>query len=158
MKTCQGSGEVRVREATVEDAAIVAEFNCRLALETENKRLDPQVSLRGAQLGLRRPEICRYFLAEREGQVLGQAMITFEWSDWRAGMFWWLQSVYVHPDFRRGGVFARLFEHIQKLCRNSPDTCGLRLYVEQHNRPALEAYRRLGMRPSGHVVYELDWS
>jgi len=158
MKASEDRADVRIREATVEDAAIVAEFNSRLALETENKRLDPATALRGAQLGLQQPEICRYFLAERDGQVIGQVMVTFEWSDWRAGMFWWLQSVYVHPDFRRGGVFGRLFKHVMELCRNSPDACGLRLYVEEHNQPAIETYRRLGLRPSGHVVYEQDWS
>ncbi len=152
------AGEWRIRAATVDDAAVIAEFNCRLALETENRRLDPQTALRGARLGLSRPEICRYFLAERDGQIAGQAMITFEWSDWRAGMLWWLQSVYVHPDFRRCGIFGRLFRHIVDLARNSPDACALRLYVEEHNQPAIEAYRRLGLKPSGHLVFEQDWS
>ena len=150
--------ELSIRPATPADARTVAEFNTRLALETEGKRLDPDVALRGARLGLQKPECCRYFLAEHEGRLVGQAMITFEWSDWRAGMFWWFQSVYVHPDYRRVGVFRRLFSHIRGLAEQTPQTCGLRLYVEQHNRPAIETYVRLGLSPSGHAVYELDWS
>jgi GNAT superfamily N-acetyltransferase len=150
--------EFLIRSATPADAAIIADFNGRLALETEGKRLDPDTALRGARLGLAHSEMCRYFLAEREGQAIGQAMVTYEWSDWRAGMFWWLQSVYVHPDFRRLGVFRRLFHHVRELAKKSPGTCGLRLYVEQHNRPAIETYGRLGMRPSGHAVYQVEWS
>jgi GNAT superfamily N-acetyltransferase len=147
-----------IRPATPTDATVITEFNCRLALETEHKRLDPDTALRGARLGLEHQEMCRYFLAENHGRPVGQAMITYEWSDWRAGMFWWFQSVYVHPDFRQLGVFRRLFHHIQDLARNTPGTCGLRLYVEAHNHRAIETYARLGLRPSGHTVYELDWS
>lgn len=152
------SDELTIRAATPADAHTIAEFNTRMALETEGKRLDPQVALQGASLGLQKEEWCRYFIAEHQGRVVGQAMITFEWSDWRAGLFWWLQSVYVHPDFRRLGVFRRLFRHIRELAEKSPGTCGLRLYVEQHNRSAIDAYVRLGLSPSGHTVYELDWS
>ena len=147
-----------IRPATPADAAIIAEFNCLLALETEGKQLDPDTALRGARLGLEHEEWCRYFLAQTEDRIIGQAMITFEWSDWRAGAFWWFQSVYVFPEFRRLGVFRRLFHHIQDLARNSPDACGLRLYVEEHNQRAIEAYARLGLRPGGYTVYEQDWS
>jgi GNAT superfamily N-acetyltransferase len=149
---------ILIRPATPADAAIVADFNCRLALETENKRLDSETVLRGSRLGLEREHLCRYFIAEHDGQPVGQAMITYEWSDWRSGTFWWFQSVYVLPDFRRLGVFRRLFHHIHELARKTPETCGLRLYVEAHNHRAIEAYQRLGLRPSGHTVYEQDWS
>jgi len=147
-----------IRAATPADAATIADFNCRMALETENKRLNPETALRGARLGLEHPDMGRYFVAELDGRPVGQAMITYEWSDWRAGMFWWFQSVYVHPEFRRLGVFRSLFQHIHDLARSAPATCGLRLYVEAHNHRAIETYTRLGLRPSGHTVYEEDWS
>ena len=154
----QPHGRFSIRPAGPADAEIIAEFNCRLALETEGKHLDRDTALRGARLGLERQDLCRYFVVEHEGQTVGQAMITYEWSDWRAGMFWWFQSVYVRSEFRRLGVFRRLFHHIRDLARNSPGTCGLRLYVEEHNQRAIETYARLGLRPSGHTVYEQDWS
>lgn len=149
---------LQIRPAKATDAVLVADFNARLALETENKRLDPEIALRGARVGLEHPEWCRYFVVECDGRPAGQAMITFEWSDWRCGLFWWFQSVYIHPDYRRRGVFRALFEHISGLARSSPEVCGLRLYVEEHNRSAIETYRRLGLQASGHIVFEQDWS
>lgn len=85
-------------------------------------------------------------------------MITYELTDWRAGVLWWIQSVYVVDEFRRRGVFRALFQHIHELARKTPDVQGLRLYVEEHNAQALATYQRLGMMPTGHLLYELDWS
>ncbi len=154
----QAPQNLRVRNAAPADAPTIVEFNRLLALESEAKRLDPAVLERGVQLALVRPELCRYFLAEAEGQIVGQTMLTYEWSDWRAGVFWWIQSVYVRAENRGRGVFRALFEHVAALARADPAVCGLRLYVEQHNAAALATYRRLGMTPSGHLLYELDWS
>jgi GNAT superfamily N-acetyltransferase len=147
-----------VRDATPLDAATIGDFNGRLAWESEGKRLDPGVIDRGVRMALERPELCRYFLAEIDGRVVGQTMLTYEFSDWRAGVFWWIQSVYVVPEARQRGVFRALFRHIEDLARATPEVCGLRLYVEQHNAAALATYQRLGMSPSGHLLYELDWS
>ena len=149
---------LHVRDATPADAAIIAEFNRLLAWESEGKRLDADVLARGVRLALEKPEFCRYFLAELGGEIVGQTMLTYEWSDWRAGVFWWIQSVYVISEQRGRGVFRALFEHVHHLARSSPDVCGLRLYVEHENAAALATYRRLGMSPTGHLLYELDWS
>jgi len=147
-----------VWDAVLNDAEAIARFNRALALETEEKSLDPATVRAGVEKALSRPDLCRYFVAERAGEVVGQLMITYEWSDWRAKVCWWIQSVYVRPDCRRHGVFRRLYEHIAAIARQDPDVCGIRLYVERDNRRAMEAYERLGMRPSGHVVYEIAWS
>lgn len=147
-----------IRDATAADAATIAEFNRLLALESEQKTLDRATLERGVRLALERPELCRYFLAESAGQIVGQTMLTYEWSDWRAGVFWWIQSVYVVAEHRGRGVFRALFEHIENLARSTPEVCGLRLYVEEHNAPAIATYRRMGLSPSGHLLYEWDWS
>lgn len=149
---------LQIRAASQEDLATITAANIAMALETEHKRLDPDLARRGVQEALNRPEYARFMLAESGGRVVGQCMITYEWSDWRSALFWWIQSVYVDPEFRGRGVFKAIFEHVSELARGSGESCGLRLYVEAENKPAISTYQKLGMRPSGHIVYEIDWS
>lgn len=150
--------KMAIREATPADAGVIAEFNQRMALETEHRSLDSGVLRRGVERALSEGADARYFVAECNGEIVGQTMITYELSDWRDGVFWWIQSVYVREDIRGRGVFRMLYEHVSSLARATPGVCGIRLYVEQENQAALATYRRLGMKPSGHVVYEVDWS
>jgi GNAT superfamily N-acetyltransferase len=149
-----------LRDAVISDAATIADFNCRLAWETEHKRLDPATINAGVAAILQRPELGRYYVAasESDSMIVGQLMITYEWSDWRNGLFWWIQSVYVRDDWRGRGVFRSLHEHVARLARETPGTCGLRLYVEHANERAQAVYQKLGMVPSGHLLYETDWS
>ena len=149
------NSSLHVRDATPDDQSTIVEFNRLLALESESKQLDVHTLSRGVARALVSPEYCRYFVAEAGGQIVGQTMLTYEWSDWRNGIFWWIQSVYVTAPQRGQGVFRALFEHIEHLARQTPEVCGLRLYVEEHNHAALETYQRMGMTPSGHRLYEL---
>jgi GNAT superfamily N-acetyltransferase len=154
-----GSGlAITVREATPTDGPILVKFNRALATETEGKTLDAGLLARGVERVLADHTRGLYFVAESDGAVVGQTMVTFEWSDWRCAWFWWLQSAYVHPAHRGRGVFKALYQHILRLCRSHPDTCGLRLYVEKNNRRAVETYLRLGMSPSDYLMLELDWA
>jgi GNAT superfamily N-acetyltransferase len=143
-----------LRSATPADAAVVVEYNRRLAEETEGKRLDPQVLAAGVAAGLADPDKALYFLAEDDGAVLGQMMITREWSDWRNGWMWWIQSVYVRAEARRRGVFRTLYQHVAELARSRQDVIGLRLYVEQENHAAQQTYTRIGMDRTGYLVFE----
>ena len=106
---------------------------------------------------LAEPDRLRFWVAERGGRVIGQTAITREWSDWRDGWVWWLQSVYVIAEARGQGVFRRLYGHIRDAARAQPDVIGLRLYVEQENLRAQATYRSLGMEPGGYLVYEAMW-
>lgn len=99
-----------------------------------------------------------YYLAEQDGRVVGQLLITFEFSDWRDGLFWWIQSVYVHPSARRGGVYRALHRHVEQEARKSGTACGLRLYVDKRNTRAQQVYRSLGLVPTEYDLYEADWS
>jgi ribosomal protein S18 acetylase RimI-like enzyme len=148
-----GSGPL-IRAASIDDAGAIVEFNRLLALESEGIQLDPAALDQGVRLALGRPDLCRYFLAEVEGQLAGQTMLTYELTDWRNGIIWWIQSVYVAPAFRRRGVFGALYRHIESLAQSSPEVRGLRLYVHQHNASAQAVYRRLGLESSGHFVLE----
>ncbi len=154
----QDDATLKIRNATPADAETIVRFNQQMAMETESKTLDPSRLRRGVDSALKRPDLCRYFLAEQHGRVIGQVMVTYEWSDWRDGVFWWLQSVYVDADCRRRGVFRALYRHLERLARRAPDVCGLRLYVENSNHQAATTYRRLGMSDSRYLVYEADWS
>ena len=145
---------IDVRPAGLADLDTVVAFNRAMAHEAEGLALEEQTLTAGVEWALLHPDSCPYFLAERSGSVVGQCMVTYEWSDWCNGWVWWFQSVYVHPDHRRSGVFRRLFEHVETLARQRGDVRGLRLYVEKANQPAMRTYSALGMRPSGHVVYE----
>jgi GNAT superfamily N-acetyltransferase len=149
---------MKIRDATPADRAVIADFNSRLAWETEHKRLDPETIARGVARALSSRDLCRYFVAELGGEVIGQAMVTYELTDWRDGVLWWFQSVYVAEPHRGRGVFKGLFQHIAAAAQADPQVRGLRLYVEQENARARKVYEQLGLKPSGHVVYERDWS
>ena len=143
-----------IRPATLDDADVIVEFNRRLAEESEGKALDLSLLRPGVEAGLADPNKGVYFVAEDDGVLVGQIMITAEWSDWRNGWFWWIQSVYVRPEARRRGVFRALFEHISKAARQDSSVIGLRLYVDHENHAAQDTYRNMGMIEAGYLVLE----
>lgn len=145
---------MRIRLARPADAPAIAAFNAAMALETEGKRLLPEVIGAGVRSLLRRPKAGFYLLAERASEIAGVLMITTEWSDWRNGAFWWIQSVYVRPPFRRQGVYRRLYRHVKGLAAKNRRVCGFRLYVERENRRAQTTYRALGMEKTRYLVFE----
>ena len=146
--------DIRIRAATPADAAIIADFNVRLAAESEDTTLDPDTVRAGVQALLDDPAKGRYWLAHIGKDVAGQIMVTYEWSDWRNGMYWWIQSVYVPSSCRRQGVFSALYCHVEELAKADGEACGIRLYVEHNNRRAKDTYRALGLEPSGHEVMQ----
>ncbi len=150
------SQEFVIRPALPSDAAVVAEFNQRLALETEDLRLDPATLRSGVEAVLKDPSKGVYFVAEAEGRVVGQCSITFEWSDWRDGNFWWLQSVYVDAAWRARGIFRGLYDHVRTAAK-AAGVVGLRLYVEETNTTAQAVYARRGMHRTGYQVFEEVW-
>ena len=145
---------LRIRPAAAGDCEAIVEFNRLLALESEDKQLDGDTLRTGVAAVLADPHKGRYFVAEREGQVVGQLAITFEWSDWRNGWMWWLQSVYVHADSRRCGVFRALYEYVCDLARGDPSVIGIRLYVEEANHTARATYARHGFEAIPFVIYQ----
>jgi ribosomal protein S18 acetylase RimI-like enzyme len=148
--------ELKIREAAVSDAQLIAAFNLRLAEESEGLRLDAAIVQAGVTAMLKDPAKGLYYVAEAQGAVVGQVMITYEWSDWRNGNIWWIQSVYVKPEFRRAGVFRALFNHLRNLAQTRQDVCSLRLYVHAENTRASQSYERLGMTRTQYEVFELD--
>jgi GNAT superfamily N-acetyltransferase len=149
--------KITIRRATLKDASIIADFNYAMAKETEGLVLERKRLLRGVRALLNDKSKGFYIVAVIDGSVAGQLMITYEWSDWRCATFWWIQSVYVAPEFRGGGVFAQLFRHIEKEAKKNTSVCGLRLYVEHGNTRAQQTYEHLGMKRAEYQMYEIDF-
>jgi len=153
---------IRIRDAGRADTQWLADCAIAMARETEGKALDPGTVRAGMAGGLEDPARARYFIAMHEAHAGGDSiaapagtlMLTREWSDWRNGDWWWIQSVYVLPDYRRHGVFRALYRHVADLARSDPGVVGLRLYVERDNADAQRTYAALGMRDAGYLIYE----
>ncbi len=150
--------DIKIRKAALADLPVIADFNVRLAQESEGLALDPARVEAGVRAVLIDPAKGIYYVAEAEGTVAGQLMITYEWSDWRNGTIWWIQSVYVKQEFRRAGVFRALFHHLHGLARTHKDVCTLRLYVHAENARACQSYEQLGMSRTKYQVFELEVS
>jgi ribosomal protein S18 acetylase RimI-like enzyme len=145
---------VNIRIASLKDTSAIADFNRAMALETENKILNSEILLQGVTSVLKKPELGFYIVAELKGKVVGCLMITTEWSDWRNGIFWWIQSVYIHPEHRRCGIYSKMYEYIKTMVSENSQICGFRLYVDQKNEIAQKGYVSLGMKKTKYLLFE----
>lgn len=143
-----------IRRAEPRDVDTLADFACAMALETETKNLSKDTVSEGIRNLIAQPQYGFYLVAEHQQQTIGAFMVTFEWSEWRNGLFWWIQSVYIAPDFRRQGIYRQMYEHLQAESDKHPEVCGLRLYVEAENIKAQHTYKTLGMERTSYHLYE----
>lgn len=157
----------RIRAAEPADAALLSRWAQAMAMETEHRRLDASIVDAGVAAGIADASKARYFIAMQDapvagretiGSAIGTLMLTREWSDWRNGDWWWIQSVYVDPAHRRQGVFAALYRHVERLARATPGVIGLRLYVERDNIRAQSTYASLGMVDAGYRIFEASFA
>jgi GNAT superfamily N-acetyltransferase len=150
-----------IRAANLDDVESIITFSAAMALETENRQLNVARLREGTLSLLNTPSYGFFMVAEigngEQRRLIGQLMITYEWSDWRNGVFWWIQSVYVDPAWRRRGVFRRIHEAVVSQAKADVKVCGLRLYVEQDNHTAEAVYQRVGLKRSVYKVYEEDF-
>lgn len=145
-----------IRKAEIKDLDRIVEFNYNLAFETEDKALDKNILTKGVKALLEDKSKGVYHVCEVNGEVVGQIMYTYEWSDWRNGLFIWVQSVYVDKEYRGQGVFKRLYNHIKEMCDKDENICGIRLYVEFENQNAQKTYESLGMEKCNYYMYEYE--
>jgi len=144
---------ILIRNAIPADAPSIIDFQLKMAWETEKLRLNTETVTRGVEAVFRDPSKGNYYVAEADGKVVASLLITFEWSDWRNCNVWWFQSVYVLPEYRRQGVFRKMYNHIKELAQEQ-DIAGLRLYVETRNSRAQKTYEALGMSSEHYAFYE----
>ncbi len=148
---------ISIRSARATDLEFLVEGNALMAAETEGRELDRELLAEGVAAVFGDQAKGRYFVADDGEEPVGQLLITLEWSDWRAGWFWWIQSVFVLPERRGQGVFACLYAHVLAEARRDPEVCGIRLHVENDNVAAAAVYERLGMDDAGYRVFEVDF-
>ncbi len=148
-----GTG-LAIRKAVLADAGAISRFNQAMALETEGKSLIPDLVDAGVLRLLGDPALGFYVVAASGDDIVACLLVTHEWSDWRNGLFWWIQSVFVESGWRRQGVYSSLYEHVQQLAAADPQVCGFRLYVEKDNVVAQQAYAALGMAATDYLIYE----
>lgn len=142
------------RRAAAADARAIVTFQIDMARETEGVELDREICTQGVQAVFDNPSHGQYFVGEKDGDVIASTLITYEWSDWRNGLVWWIQSVYVVPSARRQGVYAGLYEQIRILANAETNVCGIRLYVDKRNTTAQRVYSQLGMNGEHYQVFE----
>ena len=146
--------DLKVRAAQPGDAPAIVEFQLRMARETEALELGRDTLTRGVNAVFADPGTGAYWVAERDGQVVGGLLTTFEWSDWRNGVILWIQSVYVVPEERGRGVYRALYEHLRRRVEADSDLKGIRLYVDKGNTAAQRVYERLGMTREHYEMFE----
>jgi len=149
--------EITVRLAAPADAEFLVHGNASMALETEGLSLDVDRLRNGVHALFEKPDRGVYYVAEIGGKRAGQMMITYEWSDWRNGDFWWIQSVWVEKEYRGRGVFTAMYRFVENLARTTPGVSGLRLYVEHQNRRAQSTYQKVGMAKTVYEMFEVDF-
>lgn len=145
---------ITVRRAATRDADILVSFNRAMARETEGKDLPYEVIAPGVAGLMQHPEYGFYLVAEAQAQVVGSLLVTYEWSDWRNGLLWWVQSVYIRLEWRRRGVYGKLYETAKTLAQEAGNVRGFRLYVEKNNLTAQRSYSALGMKKAHYLLFE----
>lgn len=146
---------IKIRKGELKDARIITRFNIMMAKESENKELDFETVFRGVKAVIKDPHKGFYLVAESKNEIVGQLMVTPEWSDWRNMNFLWIQSVYIGEEFRKQGIFSALYHHLKDMAHYKKNVAGLRLYVEINNETAKQVYEALGMQKPGYIMYEV---
>ena len=149
--------DISIREGISADAFMISKFQEHMALETESKILDQNTVLKGVEKVLASSDRGFYIIAEVASQIIGSLMVTFEWSDWRNGWFFWIQSVFVDESYRRRGVYRLMHNEVINRCKARKDSCGIRLYVERDNVNAQRVYKSLGMYETDYYLYEEEF-
>ena len=146
--------EIKIRNSEKEDIEIITDFQFDMAFETEDLKLDREILRAGVETVIINEDVARSYIAEVDAIPAGMLMITYEWSDWRNGWVWWIQSVSVKPGFRSLGIYRKLYEHVKEIVLKSQNVRGIRLYVDKRNVRAQQVYEKLGMNCDHYTTYE----
>ncbi|NCD22511.1 MAG: GNAT family N-acetyltransferase [Spartobacteria bacterium] len=145
---------INVRKAIAAEASRIADFNRKMALETEGLALNETTVMAGVVALMGHPEHGFYLVAEMDGTMVGCIKVGYEWTAWRNGTFWWIGSCYVRPEYRGRGVYAALYETLQRMAAIEGNVRGFRLYAHKDNAQTHDVFRGLGMSNKDFVVFE----
>lgn len=145
---------IQIRQANKEDYEAIAAFQMKMALETENLKLDEETVRKGVQSAMQDPTKGKYFVGEENGKIISSLLVTFEWSDWRNKWVLWIQSVYVLPEYRKQGIFNQMYQKVKEWAEQDNEVSGIRLYVDKTNQRAIEVYKRVGMNGEHYQLFE----
>ncbi|MEA2041184.1 MAG: GNAT family N-acetyltransferase [Bacteroidota bacterium] len=145
---------IKIRQAKFIETQTIVDFQLQMAKETEALELDPAIVQKGVESVFNNPGLGQYFVVIIDNQMVASLMITYEWSDWRNSVVWWIQSVFVQPGFRKQGLFRKMYHHIKNLSENDPNIAGLRLYVDLTNENARKVYTAIGMNGNHYQLFE----
>ena len=148
---------MKITQPSIKDVNNLVDFNIKMAKETENKILNKKIDTKGVSEVLNDTTLGYYVIAKNKNTILGSLMITYEWSDWRNGMFWWIQSVYVEKEYRKQGVYKKMYSYIKDKALKDSACTGIRLYVEQENKIAQSVYKKLEMKETHYKLFEIDF-
>ena len=148
---------MKITQPSIKDVNNLVDFNIKMAKETENKILNKKIVTKGVSEVLTDTTLGYYVIAKNKNTILGSLMITYEWSDWRNGMFWWIQSVYVEKEYRKQGVYKKLYSYIKGKALKDSSCTGIRQYVEQENKIAQSVYKKLEMKETHYKLFEIDF-
>ena len=140
--------------ATLDDTPFLVECQLDMALETEQLKLDKATVTKGVEAVFADTAKGFYIVAKNDNSLVACLMVTPEWSDWRNAMVWWIQSVYVKPEFRKTGIFGMMYDYIKERVLENSKVSGIRLYVDNTNTRAQEVYRRVGMNGEHYSTFE----
>lgn len=143
-----------IRQAIESDSASIVEFQLAMAWETEKLKLDEPTVILGVKAVFADSSKGVYYVAEKDGEIIGSLLTTYEWSDWRNGTVLWIQSVFVKPDFRGKGIFSKMYKHIRDYVESTVELRGIRLYVDKTNLLAQSVYKNLGMTEEHYQMFE----
>ena len=145
---------IKIRKASINDLKTLINFQIEMAVETENFKLNNENVKRGVKAVFNNSSKGEYYIAEEKNKIIGSFLITPEWSDWKNGTILWIQSVFVIPEYRKKGVFKKMYIHMKRIVDNSEKYLGLRLYVNKKNIVAQKTYEKIGMDNKRYKIYE----
>ncbi|MBG0761816.1 GNAT family N-acetyltransferase [Vibrio cidicii] len=147
---------MKVRKAVLDDLPYLVNFTAEEAREAEGSIKIPETLEKGILVALRDPSIATYWvLADENNTPVGSVSAVREWSDWNAGYYWWIQSMFLSKSQRGKGRMSLLLDAVKHEMKEQKGL-ELRLYVHKDNSKAVRAYQNAHFSKSDYEIMILS--